>query len=115
MTMPTQVGPRVSLRAERDGADQRFLDAWVDSAGALHIDGQDLGPGTAIISSDGEYEWFDTIARRHVRKVVALLDGRRRDDVLDLLEKHWTGARSYELERRLRESDIPVERFTWSG
>ncbi|MDQ3640326.1 MAG: hypothetical protein M3450_02350 [Actinomycetota bacterium] len=105
----------MTLRDERKGDDYRYLDAYVDWKGALHIDGQDLGPGTAVISSDGEYEWFHTIARRHVRKVVALLDGRRRDDILDLLEEHWTGSRSYELEQRLRESKIPVKCFTWNG
>jgi hypothetical protein len=48
----------VQLRAERDGADARFLWAYLDDEGGLHIDGQDLGPGTAISSDDGEYEWF---------------------------------------------------------
>jgi len=54
---PSQVGRRISLRRERDVDDQRFLDAWVDASGALHIEGQDLGPSTAPVSDDGEYEW----------------------------------------------------------
>ncbi len=115
MTPSPGKGRVVTLRDERKGDDYRYLGAYVDWKGALHIDGQDLGPGTAVISSDGEYEWFQIIARRHVRKVVALLEGRRGVDVLDLLEEHWTGPRSYELERRLRESDIPIKRFVWTG
>lgn len=93
----------------------RWLGAYVDEAGNLHIDGQDLGPGTAMVSADGEYEWFETIAAADVPRVIALLDGEPGTDVLDLLEQRWTGMQSYELERRLRESDIHRDISTWSG
>jgi hypothetical protein len=106
---------KVKLRDERDGRDSRHLWAYVDEAGALHIDGQDLGPATAIVSSDGEYEWFETIAAADVPRVVALLGGQPGDDVLDLLERDFTGAKSYDLEARLRRSDIPIDVHTWSG
>jgi hypothetical protein len=105
---------RVTLRSERSGADRRNLWAYVDEAGALHIDGQDLGPGTAPVSDDGEYEWYQTIAPPDVPRLVALLGGRPGEDVLDVLER-WTGDRSYDFERLLRESDIPVARWVWSG
>lgn len=105
----------VALRQERHGDDVRWLGAYVDGAGALHVDGQDLGPGTAMVSSDGEYEWFTTVAAADVPSVVALLGGRPGDDVLELLERDWTGDRSYDFERLLRESDIPVKLFTWGG
>lgn len=99
----------VTLRAECRGSDQFNLWAYVDKAGCLHIDGQDLGPVTEPVSGDGEYEYFKTIAAADVPKVVALLDGREGEPVLDLLERAWTGKRSWELERLLRESAIPVE------
>jgi hypothetical protein len=105
----------VTLRDERRGGDVRWLGAYVDGAGALHIDGQDLGPGTAMVSSDGEYEWFETIAAADIPRLTALLGGGPGDDVLDLLARDWTGDRSYDLERLLRESDIPVKLFTWGG
>jgi hypothetical protein len=105
----------VTLRDERGGRDRRSLWAYLDDEGDLHIDGQDLGPGTAPVSSDGEYEWFQTIAAADVPRTIALLDGDAGDDVLALLAREWTGARSYELERRLGESDIPIRRSTWSG
>ena len=105
----------MTLRQERSGADVRWLGAYVDGDGNLHIDGQDLGPGTAMVSSDGEYEWFETIAAGDVPRVIALLDGEPGTDLLDLLEGHWTGLQSYELERRLRESGIPRNINTWSG
>lgn len=106
---------RVVLRDEEVGEDRRVLTAHVDDDGDLHIDGHDLGPGTAAVSSDGEYEWSQAIAAVDLAAVVALLDGQTGDDVLDLLATRWTGARSYELERRLRESVIPIERWSWSG
>lgn len=106
---------KVTLRSECDGADYRYLGAYVDEEGRLHIDGQDLGPGTAIVSDDGEYEWFKAIAAADVPRVVVLLGGGPGEDVLDVLERGWTGLQSYELERLLRESDIPADLFTWSG
>jgi hypothetical protein len=112
---PGRRSREVRLRDERDGRDSRHLWAYVDEAGALHVDGQDLGPGTALVSADGEYEWFETIAPADAPRVVALLGGQPGDDVLDLLERDFTGARSYDLEARLRASDIPIELFTWSG
>jgi hypothetical protein len=105
----------VTLRQERQGRDVRWLGAYVDGAGALHIDGQDLGPGTAIVSADGEYEWFMTVVPDDVDRLVGLLGGQPGDDVLVLLERDWTGSRSYDFERLLRESGIPVNLFTWGG
>ncbi len=87
----------------------------MDDQGNLHIDGQDLGPKTAPVSDDGEYKWFKTVRAEDVPKVVTLLGGRTEDDVLDLLEARYCGAASYELEKRLRESDIEVKTFTWGG
>ncbi len=104
---------KVTLRAESNGPDHRFLWAYVDEGGALHIDGQDLGPGTGMVSGDGEYEWFKTIAAADVPRVVVLLGGQPGDDVLDLLERDFTGPGSYELESRLRASDIPVQLHVW--
>jgi hypothetical protein len=84
----------------------------VDDQGDLHIDGQDFGPGTAPVSADGEYEWFKTIKAEDVPRLVTLLGGNADDDVLDLLEARCTGKGSYELEKRLRDSDIKVEFFS---
>jgi hypothetical protein len=106
---------RVKLRQERVGPDSRFLDATLDDEGHLHIDGQDLGPKTASVSGDGEYEWFETISSENVTKVVTLLGGHARDDVLDLLESNYCGAASYELEKVLRESDIEIKTSVWGG
>ena len=68
-------GRVVTLRNEIDGPDSRHLWAHLDQKGNLHIDGQDLGPKTTIVSSDGEYEWFETIDRSDLPKLIGLLGG----------------------------------------
>ena len=103
----------VTLRDEKDGQDSRHLCAWLDDRGNLHIDGQDLGPATAIVSDDGEYEWFETIQAEHLPRLLSLLGADAGDDILDVLEQKWSGRRSYELERLLRESNFPLERHVY--
>jgi hypothetical protein len=51
----------VVLRDERSGGDIRHLEAFLDENGSLRLEGHDLGPGTAPVSQDGEYEWFGII------------------------------------------------------
>src|SRR3954451_19199396 len=97
------------LREEQDGPDRRYLWTYLTPGGALHIDGQDLGPGTAPVSDDGEYEWFQTIRPAHLPRLVALLGGEPGTDLLDLLAERSTGDGAAELERILREVGIPVE------
>lgn len=105
----------VTLRDERDGADRRHLAAYLDDAGRLHIDGQDLGPGTAPVSEDGEYEWFRTIAAADLPRLAALLGADAGESILAVLSRKYTGEGSYELERLLRESDIAQNLRVWSG
>ena len=54
-----QVEPVAQLRAEtRADGSRLLLWAYLDTLGRLHIDGQDLGPVTRLVSGDGEYEYF---------------------------------------------------------
>jgi hypothetical protein len=102
---------KVTLREEHDGNDHRHLEAYVDGDGNLHIDGHDLGPATEGFSADGEYEWFSTIRAADVPRLLVLLGGQ--GEILDVLAQRYTGANSYELERIVRESGIPVTRHVW--
>ncbi len=113
MTAPSAKPRTVTLRDEKDGQDSRHLCAWLDDRGNLHIDGQDLGPATAIVSDDGEYEWFETIQAEHLPRLLPLLGASASDDILDVLEQKWSGRRSYELEHLLRESHFPMERHVY--
>ncbi len=106
---------KVQLRREVDGADQRFLDARLNADGDLVIEGQDLGPRTAPVSSDGEYEWTRIIRAGDLPTLLQVLGSPTDADVLDVLQERWTGRASYELERLIRESDVPSELSTWAG
>lgn len=102
---------KVFLRRERLGAESRYLWAYLDDLGNLHIDGQDLGPATSPVSSDGEHEWFLTIHATELPRLRELLGVSPDADLLDTLESQWSGPRSGELERALDESGIPLDRF----
>jgi hypothetical protein len=108
-----QADRRVVLRHEVSGDDRRFLEAWLGDAGELHIDGQDLGPGTAIVSDDGEYEFFMTIVAEHLAELRLALGIGPFEDLLDALESRWTGEASHELERRLSKARFPVRLSVW--
>lgn len=104
----------VTLRDEHDGADRRHLVAYLDDEGRLHIDGHDLGPGTASVSGDGEYEWFRTIAAADLPRLAALLGADPGESILAVLSRKYTDRRSHDLERLLRESDVPQQLRVWS-
>jgi len=107
-------GRRVQLRAEIRGDDRSFLSAFVDDLGDLHINGQDLGPATAPISDDGEYEYSHIYRAADLPTLTLALGGRPREHILDVLQRSWTGPQSHELERLLRESAIPATFWNWS-
>lgn len=106
---------QVTLRDERSGPDSRHLWAYLDDDGNLHVDGQDLGPGTAPVSTDGEYEWFKKISAHDLPKLLALLGAPPDADVLDVLALHWSGDKAGDLESLIRKSGIKVETSVWSG
>src|SRR3978361_2255072 len=81
----------VYLRSERDGADSRYLTARRVASGDLWIEGQDLGPATDVVSSDGEYEWVWTVAVDRMPELLGLLGAAPDADVLDELAARWTG------------------------
>lgn len=104
----------VTLRSEhRPDGSHLHLHAIHSPDGTLVLVGHDLGPVARPVSDDEEYEYTKTIAAADVPRLVALLGGAASDDVLLLLDQLWSGDSSYELERILRESDIPVELWTW--
>ena len=105
----------VLRKEERADGSRLRLWAYLDTAGQLHIEGQELGPVTRSISSDGEYEYFKIVAPEHIPRLRTILGGAPGEPILDLLERDWTGERSYALEDILRESDLPVVLAVWSG
>jgi hypothetical protein len=105
----------VTLRQERHSSGSRFLEAYLDRENNLHLDAQDLGHGTEMVSGDGEYEYFRTIAAVDLPDLLDLLGAPVGSDVMDVLGAKWTGAASYDLEERIRRSDLRVNLSTWAG
>ena len=99
----------ISLRQEHDGNDHRYLDAALNAAGDLVLVGHDLGPGTAMVSSDGEYEWSRTVRREHLEALLGALGAAAGANVLDVLARDWTGPASHDLETLLRNGAVPSE------
>jgi hypothetical protein len=99
----------VTLRDEKRGRDSRHLWAYLDNYGNLHIGGQDLGPATAIVSNDGEYEWHETIDTADVPPLLGVLGADPAVNVLDVLGRDWSGVKADELESRIRNSGIDVK------
>ena len=99
------------MREEASGDDRRYLTASLSEAGDLTLEGQDLGPSTSIVSSDGEYEWLQTVRVEHLLVFRHRLGIDEAEDLLDSLARNWNGARSYDLEAVLRSGDVPCETF----
>ncbi len=105
----------VTLLDEQDGPNSWHVGASLDGMGNLVIDGHDLGPATAVVSSDGEYEWSVTVPAASLKRAVAVLGGRDGESILDLLARDYAGNASYGIRRKLAAAGIPVELFTWNG
>lgn len=102
----------VVLRNEHGERDSRHLRARLRSNGDLCIEGHDLGPGTSVVSGDGEYEWFKTVRSQHINELRRLIGAGASEDLLDFLGEHFSGSASYDLEQLLRSGDVPVEFFS---
>jgi hypothetical protein len=105
----------VTLLDEIDGPNSWHVGASLDAAGNLVIDGHDLGPATAVVSGDGEYEWSVTVRAASVDHAAKVLGGRAGESILEALVRDYSGRRAYGVRRTLDAAGVPVELWTWSG
>ena len=100
-------GRSVKLQNEHRG-DGSWLNvnATLQRDGTLEISGQDFGPVTRGVSSDGEYESFYTVAAEDVPALVVALGGERGTDVIDVLTQRWSGDAAYGLGEAVRSSGV---------
>ncbi|MCZ2826077.1 MULTISPECIES: hypothetical protein [unclassified Modestobacter] len=96
----------VVLRSERNGDDSRYLRAQLNESGDLVLEGEDYGPATAPVSSDGEYEWVQVVAADKLPELLQILGADPAAGVIEELAARWSGAGSYQLERLLRETGL---------
>ena len=95
---------RVTLRNETQDQNRRQLWAAISVQGDLIVSGRDVGPATALYSTEGSFAWTRTIAARFIPKLLHVLGASENADLLDELREHWTGKRSHELERHILDS-----------
>ncbi len=69
--------PTVILRDREDSDGTRYLDATIDKAGRLVIEGQDVGAGVEHSFGEGyrEYEWRWTVKPDDIPEATAALGG----------------------------------------
>src|SRR3954447_2877519 len=96
----------VELRASRAGRSSSYLSAHLDESGDLVLSGQDLGPVTAMVSSDGEYEYWYVVAAADIPALLTRLGSPADAHVLSVLRTSWRDERSSELETIIR-AEIP--------
>jgi len=105
--------PTVTLRNQRDGRNSQHLWAYLDDAGNLHVDGQDFGPQTAIVSDDGEYEFFYTVLAADLPALKRALGANPSDDILRVLATRFSGDQARDLEAVFSSRAVPVAFHRW--
>lgn len=102
----------IGLQNERRGDGSHLsLDATVQADGDLQISGHDTGP--VAVFFDSEYEWWYTIAANDVPDLVIALGGQPGSDILDVLERRYSGDGSYDLDKDLRASGVEYTFYCW--
>lgn len=109
MSLEDQVIDSVELADTHDEGGSRRVWAEIRGNGLLIIQGQDLGPGTAMISSDGEYEYAYSIASGDIAPVLTTLGAEPTSDPLTYLKANWSGQAAFDLTRRLHQ--MPQAKF----
>jgi hypothetical protein len=92
----------------RSGEDGRYLSAYLDSDGRLHLDGEDFGPKIRVVTNRDSYEYEQTIKAEDVPKLCELLGGRPDEHILEVLARDWCGVRADYFGAVLDESGIDV-------
>lgn len=105
----------VRLAAIHDGPDSRSLEVEFDDDGDVSFSGQDLGPATGPVSSDGEYEYGFRIAKGDVSTAVAALGGEPHEPIRTVLLRRWTGPEAFRIRPALEAAGLETHLWTYSG
>ena len=114
MSRDIEVAASAQLGETTDEGGRRRVWAEIRKDGHLVIQGQDLGPGTATISADGEYEYAYSIKVEDIAVVLAALGADPDEDPLTYLTEHWSGPAAFALTRRLH-GIAEAEFWSYSG
>lgn len=109
------LGPReVLMRRDNDGDTLSQLKATCTSDGDLHLYGSTTSSSyVEYMYGDSDYEYTKTVRRAHIPDLLEALGEDRRADIIEVILGKWCGPEaSYDFERRMTESGIPVERWS---
>lgn len=104
---------RVILRQTRDASGTRYLAASMNAAGAIVIEGHDLGDGVEEVFGCREYEWTWTVPARQVAKLFVALGCET--DVLEALGRRFSGNEASLLQAFLDSNFIEYEVWSRTG
>ena len=88
----------VTLRDEQRDNNSSSLWARITTTGELELEGQDFGPMTSMVSSDGEYEYYWNVPVKNLPALREVLGAPADVDLLDFLVEHFSGPASQTLE-----------------
>ena len=103
----------IVLRDEKQANDSRLLEASLNSAGDVVIEGRDWGDSVEQILGEREYEWAWTIASADVPALLKALGAT--GNVLVALQARFSGERAGELAAFLQTQAIPTQYWSRLG
>jgi hypothetical protein len=103
----------IVLRSIDDELGSRRLEATVNQAGDLVINGRDYGDGVEQVFGEGsrEYEWVWTVVSDDVPRLREALGG----DVLEVLAQRFSGDDAAILGEGLEATGVPVDKWSRVG
>jgi hypothetical protein len=106
----------VVLRDQEDSDGIRYLDATIDKAGRLVIEGQDVGAGVERAFGEGyrEYEWRWTVPVTEIPAAVATLGGEPGEPALAVAAR-WIDAHGTDPGVALKAARIRLEFWSRLG
>ncbi len=107
----------IVLRNIENAGDSRHLEASMNEAGDLVVEGHDLGSGVSSVFGPDvkEYEWVYTIKRESLPLLIKALGGDERDDALQVMAEKCKGEEALEIGMVISENDVPHEFWNRMG
>lgn len=100
---------KITLRDE-PGPNSRWLSAELLPDGELRIRGEDAGPRVQAMLGEEETEWGYTFPPESAAMLARALGGTQDSDLMDLLDRQYSGTGSYVLERIIRDTRDTIPR-----
>lgn len=106
---------KVVLRYIKIPEEQRthYLSAEIKENGDLFLVGWDVTPVAKDFTGDSEYEYEKTIKRDDLVVLRSAFNIPADENILDFLMNNFSGEKSFEFERMLKEKNVPFDLDIW--